>query len=247
MRQLDLDQPEIDLPDADAPSRIAVKWNHDGEERTTIFHTKRTLDFGRESTGDVCLRVEPVDTTENRDATLKISRLQFRVSVEKETVHIVDLNSAWGTHVDSMKLEPNKPFVLRGGETVIVADFFHLVVRIELESGKLHAVRFRRVGNLPGTEYVCLVGQGTIDIGGNALIRLPVVSSRQGRAFDIGQNCVATPPATLLVVGNCIHIKRTGSDSVKVGQLELAHGQSVPLPTEGIIQVNQSSFNIKAL
>ena len=164
MRKLDLDQPVIEISESDAPSCVVVHWNYEGVERTTILHAKQTLEFGRESTCDVCLRIEPVEVGENKTETLKISRRQFRLTIENDAVQIVDLGSAYGTSVDSTKLEPNKPVTLQPAVTVTVAEFLRLSVRIEKNDGKINAVRFRRINNLPGTEYICLTGEGIIDI-----------------------------------------------------------------------------------
>jgi hypothetical protein len=248
-RKLDLDQPDIEVSLSDAPSIVVVQWNYDGEERTTFLYAKQTLEFGRESTCDVCLRVEPVDVGENKEATLKISRRQFRLTVESDTMQIVDLDSAFGTSVDSSKLEPNKPCVLQSAGTVTVADFLRFSVRIEKGDGKINAVRFRRINNLPGTEYICLTGEGIIDIGEDALLRLPPSSSRQSRsrALDIGQERIVGHPAVILAINGGIHIKRTGNDSVTVNQTELTLNQTVPFPTNGTVQIGNSSFNITTL
>ena len=249
MRQLDLDQPDIELSDSDAPSSVVVQWNYEGEERTTFLYAKQTLEFGRESTCNVCLRIEPVEAEKNKEATLKISRRQFRLSVENDVVQIVDPGSAYGTSVDANKLEPNKPFLLRSAETVTVADFLRLSVRIEKDGDKIHAIRFRRVNNLPGMEYVCLTGEGIIDIGEDALLRLPIISNRQNRsrALDIGQERIAGHPAVILVIDGGIHIKRTGSDSIMVNQVELTLNQSAPFPTNGVIHIGNSFFSITTL
>jgi len=249
MRKFDLDQPDIELSLSDAPSSVVVQWNYEGEERTTFLHAKHTLEFGRESTCDVCLRVEPVESEKNKEATLKISRRHFRLSVENDTVQIIDLGSAYGTNVDASKLETNKPFVLRSAETVTVADVLRLSVRIEKSDDKIHAVRLRRVNNLPGTEYIYLIGEGIIDIGEDALLRLPLQSSRQNRsrALDIGQDRVAGHPAMILAIDDGIHIKRTGNDPVMVNQTELTLNQTVPFPTNGTVQVGNSTFNITTL
>jgi len=248
MRQLDLDQPDIELSESDAPSSVIVQWNYEGEERTTFLYAKQTLEFGRESACDVCLRVEPVDVESNKEATLKISRRQFRLSVENDTVQITDLGSAYGTSVNATKLEPNKPAVIQGGE-ITVADCLRLSVRIEKDDGKINAIRLRRVNNLPGTEYVCLTGEGTIDIGEDALLRLPLLSSRQNRsrALDIGQEHATRHSAVILTIDGGIHIKRTGNDSITVNQVELTSNQSVPFPENGIIQIGNSFFNISTL
>ena len=121
-----------------------------------------------------------------------------------------------------------------------------LLMRIEKENDKILSVRFRRVGNLSGTEYICLVERGTIDIGETSLLRLALTSSRRSntRALDIGQEHNIGTPATIFVMDDGIHIKRTGNDTVIVNQTELAPDQSVPFPTEGVIQVGNSHFNI---
>ena len=246
MRKLDLDQPVTKAFSSNAPDCVVVQWNYDGEERTTFFYTKQTLEFGRESTCDVCLRVEPVEVGANRDATLKISRRHFRVSVGGDVVQVVDLGSACGTSVGSVTLEPNKPFDLRDGELLTVADCLKLLVRIEKENDKILSVRFRRVSNLSSTEYICLVERGTIDIGETSLLRLALTSARRGhtRTLDIGQDHNIGTPATIFVMDGGIHIKRTGNDTVIANQTELAPDQSVPFSTEGIIQVGNSHFNI---
>ena len=243
IRKLDLDQPVIELSESDAPSSVVVQWNYEGEERTTFLYAKQTLEFGRESTCDVCLRIE-----ENRDATLQISRRHFRLSVENNTVQITDLDSAYGTSVNATKLESSKPAVIQGGE-ITVADFLRLSVRIEKDGDKIHAIRFRRVNNLPGMEYVCLTGEGIIDIGEDALLRLPIISNRQNRsrALDIGQERIAGHPAVILVIDGGIHIKRTGSDSIMVNQVELTLNQSAPFPTNGVIHIGNSFFSITTL
>ena len=248
MRKFDLDQPDIELSDSDAPSSVVIQWNYEGEERTTFLHAKPTLEFGRESTCDVCLRVEPVEVENNKEVTLKISRRHFRLSVENNTVQIADLGSAYGTNVDATKLEPNKPSVIQGGE-ITVADCLRLSVRIEKSNGKINAVRLRRVNNLPGTEYICLIGEGIIDIGEEALLRLPLLSSRQNRsrALDIGQDRIAGHSAMILAMNGGIHIKRTGNDPVMVNQMELPLNQTVPFPTDGTVQVGNSTFNITIL
>jgi pSer/pThr/pTyr-binding forkhead associated (FHA) protein len=248
MRKFDLDQPDIELSDSDAPGSVVVQWNYEGEERTTILHAKQTLEFGRESTCDICLRVEPVEVETNKEATLKISRRHFRLSVENNRVQITDLGSAYGTSVDATTLEPNKPSVIQGGE-ITVADALRLSVRIEKSDGKINAVRLRRVNNLPGTEYVCLIGEGIIDIGEEALLRLPLLSSRQNRsrALDIGQDQVAGHSAVIHTVDGGISIKRTGNDPVMVNQTELTLNQTVPFPTDGTVQVGNSTFNITIL
>jgi len=249
MRKFDLDQPDIELSVSDAPSSVVVQWNYEGVERTTILYAKQTLEFGRESTCDVCLRVEPVEVEENKEATLKISRRHFRLSVENGAVHIVDLGSAYGTSVDSSKLEANKPVSLRSAETVMVADSLRLSVRIEKSDGKINAVRLRRMNNLPGTEYICLIGKGIIDIGEDALLRLPLLSSRQNRsrALDIGQEHATGHSAVILTVDGGIYIKRTGNDSITVNQVEVAPNQLVPFPENGVIQIGNSFFNISTL
>ena len=245
MRQLD--HPIIELPSLDTPCCVAVQWKYNAEERTTIFHVRQTLKFGRESIADICLRVEPVELNEHKEATLKISRRHFRLSVDGDNVQIVDLDSTWGTSIGSTKLEPNKPYALQGGETVTVADAIRLNVRIEKENDRLQAVCLRRVNNRPCMEYICLIGQGAIDIGENALLQLPLASVRQGGSIpiiDIGQHRVVEPPAVVLVVDGGIHIKRTGSDVVTVNQIELFAGHSVAFPSEGIIRVGNTSFTI---
>jgi len=249
MRKFDLDQPDIELSESDAPSSVIVQWNYEGEERTTILYAKPTLEFGRESTCDVCLRIEPVEVEKNKEATLQISRRHFQVSVENDAAQITDLGSAYGTSVDASKLEPNKPFALRSAETVTVADFLRLSVRIEKDDGRINAVRLRRVNNMPGTEYVCLLGEGIIDIGEDALLRLPLISSRQNRsrALDIGQEHAAGHSAVILTLDDGIHIKRTGSDPIMVNQVELAPNQLAPFPENGVIQIGNSTFNISTL
>jgi len=246
MPKLDLDQPDIELASSDAPSNVAVQWNYDGEERTNILHTKRTLEFGRESNCDVCLRVEPVEVEKNKEATLQISRRHFRLTASDYFVQITDLGSACGTSIDSIKLEPNQPFDLQNGE-ITVADVLQLSVRIEKENDKIQAVRLRRIDNLSGTEYVCLIGQCVIDIGENALLRLSLASARQSRsrALDIGQDHVAATPAMILAVNGGLHLKRTGNDPVMVNQKAINRNQSVPFPTNGVIQIGNSTFNVK--
>ena len=249
MRKLDLDQPDIEVSLSDAPNSVIVQWNYEGEERTTFLYATQILEFGRESTCDVCLRVEPVDVENNKEATLKISRRHFRLSVENDAVHIIDLGSAYGTSVDATKLDPNTPFVLRSAETVTVAEFLRLSVRIERDGDKIHAVRLRRVNNLPGMEHVCLTGEGIIDIGEDALLRLPIISNRQNRsrALDIGQERVVGHPAMILAIDGGIYIKRTGNDPVMVNQTELPLNQTVQFPANGTVQVGNSTFNITIL
>ena len=244
MRKLDLNQP---VTQPTLPSSIVVQWKYDGEERTTFLLTKRTLEFGRESTSDVCLRVEPVENHANKEASLQISRRHFRLSVDNDAAQIIDLGSASGTSVNSTTLEPSKPFVLQSGEIITIADVLRLSVWIEKESDEIQAVHLRRVDNLPGTEYICLLGQGAIDIGEHTLLRLPLASARQGRvrAIDIEQDHVVRPPALLLAVDGIIHIKRTGNDPVTVNQTELDRNQSVPLPESGVFQVGNSIFTIR--
>lgn len=243
MRQLDLDQP---VTCSIAPSSVEIQWNHGDEERTTILHTKRILEFGRESTCDICLRVEPLEISENKEKTLQISRRHFRLTIDGDSVQLIDQGSACGTNVDMVMLEPHEPFDLRGGETVTVADFLQLFVKIERENDTIQAVRFRRINNLPGTEYVCLIGQGVIGIGDNALLRLPLTTSRpsRSRTLDIGQEHIVGPPAMIFSVGDGIHIKRSGNEPVTVNQVELVLDQSVPFPASGVIQVGNSFFNI---
>jgi hypothetical protein len=169
-------------------------------------------------------------------------RLDYRIAHFAGT----DLGSACGTSVNTTKLEPNKPVTLQNGE-IAVADVLRLSVRIEKENERIQVVRFWRIDNLPNMEYICLAGQGIIDTSENALLRLPVPSTRQGRtrALDIGQDRTDGAPATIVVADGKIQIKRTGNDPVTVNQLELASDQTVLFPVTGVIQVGNSFFNIR--
>jgi hypothetical protein len=246
IRKIDLDQPVPQTSLPETASSIVVQWEYDGAKRATFLYTKQILEFGRESTSDVCLRIEPIEVNENREATLQISRQHFQLTVNSVSVQITDLGSRYGTSVNSTTLAPNTPVVLQGGETVVVADALRLSVRIDKENDIIQAVRLRRVDNMPGTEYICLIGQGVIDTGENSLLRLPTPPSRQGRSrvIDVGQDRIVGTPAMILAVDGKIHIKRTGNDSVTVDQTELTLNRSVPFPVNGIVQVGNSSFSI---
>src|SRR5512133_1073744 len=107
-----------------AYGRLDVYWP-DGPVESYLLDKQATA-LGRSPGNDIVL-----DTT-------AISRYHVTFTFKNQQVLLEDLQSANGTYVDGVRLEANKPYLLRGGEEIQLGDIlliFHPPVDIAAVSG----------------------------------------------------------------------------------------------------------------
>ncbi|NLE51656.1 MAG: FHA domain-containing protein, partial [Chloroflexi bacterium] len=88
--------------------RIDVYWPDGPIESYQL--NKPAIAIGRSTGNDIVL-----DTT-------AISRYHITFSVKDQAVYLEDLQSVNGTYVDGVRIPPNDPFPLRGGEEIQIGD-----------------------------------------------------------------------------------------------------------------------------
>ena len=88
--------------------RVDVYWPDGPIESYRL--NKPTIAIGRSTGNDIVL-----DTT-------AISRYHIALTFDKQQMLLEDLDSVNGTYVDSVRLAPRDPYVLRGGEEIQIGD-----------------------------------------------------------------------------------------------------------------------------
>lgn len=131
--------PRFDLGDSDIDSnelaakapvrRLVVNWTQDGRSNSMILIAQATVDAGRQSTRDLCLRVEPGTEPANYDKSMKISSHHFSLRYVGTGVQFLDMGSTNGSTLDSKRAEPNSPVLIDRKTTVSLSD----VLTLELE------------------------------------------------------------------------------------------------------------------
>lgn len=134
-RLIDLGQPD-DSSDQNSPCvnlaarKVVLRWEQSTQARTTLVLATPLCTFGRASDRDVCLRIQPVANSENRQKTFQISSLHFQLRYSGEAVELVDSGSSNGTKTKSAgRLSPRASIALGFSDEISVADVLTLAVQ----------------------------------------------------------------------------------------------------------------------
>ena len=132
MPRFDLGESNIESsePSATPPvRRLVINWTKDGQSKSMILIAQATVDAGRQSTRDLCLRVEPDTEQVNYEKSMKISSHHFSLRYVGTGVQFLDMGSTNGSTLDSKKAEPNSPILIDRKSKVSLSD----VLDLELE------------------------------------------------------------------------------------------------------------------
>lgn len=128
--------PRFDLGDADSESarptatppvrRLVVSWSQGGQQQSMILIAQAAVEAGRQSSRDLCLRLEPDSDQANYDKSMKISSHHFSLRYVGNGVQFVDVGSTNGTIMDGKRVEPVSPILIYRKTTVSLANALEL-------------------------------------------------------------------------------------------------------------------------
>src|SRR5690606_34860839 len=123
--------------------RIDIYWPDGPVESFRL--EKPTVAIGRSTGNDIVL-----DTT-------AVSRYHTTIALKNQQVTLEDLGSVNGTYVDGVRLKPNAPHTLRGGEEIQVGDV-RLIFHPAGEEGAVSSETTQRITLTQPTYRVELEG-----------------------------------------------------------------------------------------
>jgi len=114
----------FDIPNPIA-QRFKIAWSDDGKQKTMILLTKAVIDAGRQTSQDICLRIEPTEEPENHEKSKQISSHHFSLRYIGNGIQFVNTGRN-GSTVDKKKVEPNIPVMIDRKTIISVADVLDL-------------------------------------------------------------------------------------------------------------------------
>lgn len=132
MPRIDLGDSNLDntaLPARPPLRRCVLQWTQDGRARSLVLIAQATVEAGRLSTRDLCLRVEPGTEPANYEKSMKISSHHFSLRYLGSAIQFVDKGSTNGSFLENKRVEANSPILIDCPTKLSLAD----VLELELE------------------------------------------------------------------------------------------------------------------
>jgi pSer/pThr/pTyr-binding forkhead associated (FHA) protein len=112
--------------DRPAAQRLIVTWVEDSQEKTAIVMAQATIEAGRLSSNEICLRVEPASEPSNYEKSKTISKHHFSLRYIGGSIQFIDVGSASGSSVDGKRVDANVPVLVDRNVTISIADVLQL-------------------------------------------------------------------------------------------------------------------------
>ena len=114
------------VPVSAATSRRVITWSVDGEKYSLHLLVRASVEAGRQSTRDLCLRVEPTSDPENYEKSKLVSSHHFSLRYVGSGVQFIDVDSTNGSFNQGKRMGANVSLLLVEKTLISLAEVLEL-------------------------------------------------------------------------------------------------------------------------